>query len=67
MLIYIAVILTIHTLVGLYSVITVRIEQKRRYKRMLNEIKERKKFFDELEKKLIESEDENMQGKRRRN
>jgi uncharacterized membrane protein len=58
MLIYIAIILTIHTLGGLYSVITVRIEQKRRHKRMLNEIKERKKFFDELEKKLIESEAE---------
>ena len=29
MLIYIAIILTIHTLVGLYSVITSRIEQKR--------------------------------------
>ena len=56
MLIYIALILTIHTLVGLYSVITSRIEQNRRHKRMLNEIKERNKFFDELENKLIESE-----------
>ena len=56
MLIYIALILTIHTLVGLYSVITSRIEQNRRHKRMLNEIKERNKFLDELENKLIESE-----------
>lgn len=66
MLIYIALILTIHTLVGLYSVITVRIEQKRRYKIMLNELKARNKFFDELENKLIESEAEE-EGKRRRN
>ena len=56
MLIYIAIILTIHTLVGLYSVITSRIEQKRHRKMILNEIKERKKFFEELEKKLMESE-----------
>ena len=67
MLIYIAIILTIHTLVGLYSVITSRIEQHRHRKLILNEIEERNKFFDELENKLIESEDENMQGKRRRN
>jgi phospholipid N-methyltransferase len=56
MLIYIAIILTIHTLVGLYSVITSRIEQKRHRKMILNEIEERNKFFDELEKKLMESE-----------
>ena len=56
LLIYIAIILTIHTLVGLYSVITSRIEQKRHRKMILNEIKERNKFFDELEKKLMESE-----------
>lgn len=70
MLIYIAIILTIHTLIGLYSVITSRIEQKRcrriilndlieqrRHRKMLlNEIEERNKFFDELEKKLTKSE-----------
>jgi len=56
MLIYIAIILTIHTLVGLYSVITSRIEQKRHRKMIFSEIKERNKFFDELEKKLMESE-----------
>lgn len=56
MLIYIAIILTIHTLVGLYGVITSRIEQKRHRKMILNEIEERNKFFDELEKKLMESE-----------
>ncbi len=70
MLIYIAIILTIHTLIGLYSVITSRVAQKRHYKIMLNdlidqrrhrrimlnELEARKKFFDELEKKLIESE-----------
>ena len=67
MLIYIAIILTIHTLVGLYSVITSRIEQKRYRKMIFSEIEERNKFFDELEKKLMESENENMQGKRRRN
>jgi hypothetical protein len=70
MLIYIAIILTIHTLVGLYSVITSRVAQKRhhriilnelleqrRHRRiMLNDLKARKKFFDELEKKLMENE-----------
>lgn len=56
MLIYIIIILTIHTLVGLYSVITSRIEQKRHRKMILNEIQERNKFFDELEKKLKISE-----------
>jgi hypothetical protein len=58
MLIYIAIILTIHTLVGLYSVITSRIEQKWHRKMIFSEIKERNKFFDELEKKLMESEGE---------
>ena len=70
MLIYIAIILTIHTLIGLYSVITSRVEQKRRHRIMLNELidqkrhrrimlnelKARKKFFDELKNKLIKSE-----------
>ena len=56
MLIYIAIILTIHTLSGLYSVITARIEQHRHRRLILNEIEERNKFFDELENKLIESE-----------
>jgi len=55
MLIYIAIILTIHTLVGLYSVVTSRIEQHRHRRIILNEIEERNKFFDELENKLIES------------
>jgi len=55
MLIYITIVLTIHTLVGLYSVITSRIEQHRHRRLILNEIEERNKFFDELEKKLIES------------
>jgi len=57
MLIYIAIILTIHTLIGLYSVITSRIEQKRHRKMILNEIEERTKFFDELEKKLMENKE----------
>jgi tRNA(Ile2) C34 agmatinyltransferase TiaS len=55
MLIYIAIILTIHTLIGLYSVVTSRIEQHRHRRLILNEIEERNKFFDELENKLIES------------
>ena len=56
MITYIAIVLTIHTLVGLYSVITSRIEQKRYRKMIFSEIEERNKFFDELEKKLMESE-----------
>lgn len=55
MLIYIAIILTIHTLVGLYSVVTSRIEQKRHRRIILNELEARNKFFDELENKPIES------------
>ena len=53
MITYTAIVLTIHTLVGLYSVITSRIEQKRHRKMILSEIEERNKFFDELEKKLM--------------
>jgi hypothetical protein len=56
MLIYIAIILTIHTLVGLYSVITSRIEQKWHRKMIFSEIKERNKFFSELAKELKEGE-----------
>ena len=53
---YIAIVLTIHVLLGLYSVITTSIMQTRYYKQILAEVEERNKFFGELAKELKEGE-----------
>lgn len=56
MLTYIAIILTVHMLVGLYSVISTSVRQRKYEKTMQTEIKEKNKFFDELAARLKEEE-----------
>jgi hypothetical protein len=56
MITYIAIVLTIHTLVGLYSVVSTSIQQKWHMKMVQKEIEERNRFFDELARQLKESE-----------
>jgi hypothetical protein len=56
MLTYISIILTIHTLFGIYSVVSTEIIQKRHFKMIQAEIDERNKFFTELGAELKESE-----------
>lgn len=53
---YIAIVLTIHVIVGIYSAVTTNMRQKQHLKMAQSEIEERNRFFAELERELKESE-----------
>lgn len=52
MLTYIAIILTVHTLIGLYSVISTSVRQRKYEKTMQTELEERNRVFDEIIEEL---------------